>query len=64
MWQSCIEIQHYAPNGMEAGKAAGIHVVPDRRTKPEKCHHADRIVCIVTKRPGPIAEWGLPPLPK
>lgn len=53
-----------APNGVEAGKAAGMHVVmvPDKRTDPEKCRLADRVVWSLEDLD--LAEWGLPPLPK
>ena len=51
-----------APNGVESAKAAGMNVVmvPDKRTEPEKCRSADRV--IESLEALDLTEWGLPPL--
>ena len=51
-----------APNGVLAGKAANMNVVmvPDKRTDPEKCRPADRVV--QSLEDVDLTEWGLPPL--
>ncbi len=48
-----------APNGVEAGKAAGMNVVmvPDKRTDLEKCVKAD--VILKTLEDLDLTEWGL-----
>ena len=52
-----------APNGVESAKSAGMNVVmvPHKRTDPEKCHRADRV--LTTLEELDLKEWGLPPLP-
>ena len=52
-----------APNGVEAGKAAGMNVVmvPDKRTDPEKCSRADCVLASLEDIK--LENWGLPPLP-
>lgn len=51
-----------APNGMESATAAGMNVVmvPDKRTDPDKCRKADKIIDSLEKFD--LREWGLPPL--
>lgn len=51
-----------APNGVESAKAAGMNVVmvPDKRTDPEKCRKADRVISSLEMLD--LGEWGLPPL--
>ena len=49
-----------APNGVEAGKAAGMKVVmvPDKRTDPDKFVKAD---CVLNSLEDlKLEEWGLP----
>ncbi len=50
-----------APNGVEAGKAAGMNVVmvPDKRTDPENCSKADSVLASLEDLV--LEEWGLPP---
>ena len=49
-----------APNGLESAKAAGMNVVmvPDKRTDPQKCIKADRVLQSLEDLD--LAEWGLP----
>lgn len=49
-----------APNGLESAKAAGMKVVmvPDKRTDPQKCVKADRVLQSLEDLN--LAEWGLP----
>jgi pseudouridine-5'-monophosphatase len=49
-----------APNGLESAKAAGMNVVmvPDKRTDPQKCIKADRVLGSLEELN--LAEWGLP----
>lgn len=51
-----------APNGVAAGKAAGMFVimVPDHRTSKDSTKQADRVVQSLEKVD--LAEFGLPPL--
>ena len=51
-----------APNGVLAAKAAGMNciMVPDKRTDPEKCKPADRVLGSLEDLD--LAEWGLEPL--
>ena len=52
-----------APNGVESAKSAGMNVVmvPHKRTEPEKCRRADRVIASLEELD--LKEWGLPPLP-
>ena len=52
-----------APNGVDSAKSAGMNVVmvPHKRTEPEKCRHADKV--LVSLEDLNLEEWGLPPLP-
>ena len=52
-----------APNGVKSAKSAGMNVVmvPHKRTEPEKCREADRVLATLEELD--LKEWGLPPLP-
>ena len=48
---------------MKSAKSAGMNVVmvPHKRTEPEKCREADRVLATLEELD--LKEWGLPPLP-